>query len=191
MSFRFGIVLPQGWSHDLSGIDPSRHWDVIKGLAQHADAGQWESVWVIDHLHSLPASSPDPWGTHEAWSLMAALSAVTQRVRLGQMCTCIGFRNPAYLAKVAATCDIVSDVRVELGIGAGWGEAEWTAYGYGYPPARERLGMLEEGVQILRQAFTTGRASLQGEHYQVQDAIVRPLPLQEGGIPLWVAGAGE
>ncbi|WP_433555183.1 TIGR03560 family F420-dependent LLM class oxidoreductase [Pseudonocardia xinjiangensis] len=188
---RFGMFVPQGWSHDLAGIHPAAHWDVMKGLAQHADAGPWESIWVNDHFHALPTPPPDETGTHEAWSLMAAFGAVTGRVRLGQVCTCIGFRNPAYLAKVAATCDIVSGGRVEMCVGAGWDEAEWTAYGYGFPPARDRLGMLEEGVAIMRQAWTTGRATLRGKHYQVEDAIVRPLPLQDGGIPLWIAGQGE
>jgi alkanesulfonate monooxygenase SsuD/methylene tetrahydromethanopterin reductase-like flavin-dependent oxidoreductase (luciferase family) len=103
----------------------------------------------------------------------------------------MSYRNPAYLAKVAATCDIVSGGRVEMGIGGGWYEHEWRAYGYGFPSAGVRLGMLDEGVQVMRQAWTEGRATLNGKHYQVDGAIVRPLPLQEGGIPLWIAGGGE
>jgi alkanesulfonate monooxygenase SsuD/methylene tetrahydromethanopterin reductase-like flavin-dependent oxidoreductase (luciferase family) len=103
----------------------------------------------------------------------------------------MGYRNPAYLAKVAATCDVVSGGRVEMGIGGGWYEHEWRAYGYGFPSPGVRLGMLDEGVQIMRQAWTEGRATLHGRHYQVDGAIVRPLPLQEGGIPLWIAGGGE
>jgi alkanesulfonate monooxygenase SsuD/methylene tetrahydromethanopterin reductase-like flavin-dependent oxidoreductase (luciferase family) len=78
-----------------------------------------------------------------------------------------------------------------MGIGAGWYEQEWRAYGYGFPPARERLRALDEGVQIMRQAWTTGTATLDGKYYQVEGAIVRPLPLQDGGIPLWIAGGGE
>jgi F420-dependent oxidoreductase-like protein len=186
---RFGIFIPQGWRLDLVGIDPKDHWPTMKGLAQRADAGPWESIWVFDHFHTVPA--PTDEATHEAWTLMSAFGAVTERVRLGQMCTCMSYRNPAYLAKVAATCDHVSGGRIEMGIGAGWYEHEWQAYGYGFPPARERLRMLDEGVQIMRQAWTEGRASLDGKHYQVDDAIVRPLPLQEGGIPLWIAGGGE
>jgi F420-dependent oxidoreductase-like protein len=134
---------------------------------------------------------PTDEACHEAWTLVAALGATTERVRLGQMCTCMSYRNPAYLAKVAATCDIVSGGRVEMGIGGGWYEHEWRAYGYGFPSAGVRLGMLDEGVQIMRQAWTEGRATLHGKHYQVDGAIVRPLPLQEGGIPLWIAGGGE
>ena len=129
--------------------------------------------------------------THEAWTLMAAFAASTSRIRLGQMCTCMGYRNPAYLAKVAATVDVISGGRAEMGIGGGWYEHEWLAYGYGFPPVPERLRMLREGVEIMHQAWTTGEATLDGRHYQVDRAIVRPLPLQEGGIPLWVAGAGE
>ena len=129
--------------------------------------------------------------THEAWSLMAAYAASTSRVRIGQMCTCMSYRNPAYLAKVAATVDIVSGGRLDMGIGGGWYEHEWRAYGYGFPPIPERLGRLREGVEIMHQAWTTGRATLDGTFYQVDGAIVQPQPLQPGGIPIWVAGGGE
>ena len=186
---RFGLFVPQGWRHDLVGIDPADQWGVMKGLAQHADAGPWDSIWVYDHFHTVPA--PTDQATHEAWSLMSAFAAVTERVRLGQMCTCMAYRNPAYLAKVAATVDVVSGGRVEMGIGAGWYEHEWRAYGYGFPAARDRLGMLDEGVQIMKQAWGTGTATLDGKHYRVDGAIVQPRPLQDGGIPLWIAGGGE
>jgi alkanesulfonate monooxygenase SsuD/methylene tetrahydromethanopterin reductase-like flavin-dependent oxidoreductase (luciferase family) len=122
---------------------------------------------------------------------MAALAASTSRVRLGQMCTCMAYRNPAYLAKVAATVDVISGGRAEMGIGAGWYEHEWLAYGYGFPSAGQRLAMLDEGVQIMRDLWRTGEATLDGKHYQVDGAICRPLPLQDGGIPLWIAGGGE
>ena len=158
-------------------------------VARAAEESLFESIWVYDHFHTMPI--PTDEATHEAWTLMAALGAATQRIRLGQMCTCVGYRNPAYLAKVAATVDVVSGGRVEMGIGAGWYEHEWRAYGYGFPRAGERLAMLDEGVQIMRQLWSTGRATLDGEHYQVDGAICRPLPLQEGGIPLWIAGGGE
>jgi F420-dependent oxidoreductase-like protein len=186
---RFGLFIPQGWRMDLAGIEPSEHWSTMSTLAARADAGPWESIWVYDHFHTVPEPTDD--ATHEAWTLMAAFAASTQRVRLGQMCTCMAYRNPAYLAKVAATVDIVSGGRTEMGIGGGWYEHEWRAYGYGFPPARDRLGMLDEGVQIMRQAWTTGTATLAGKHYQVDGAIVRPTPLQPEGIPLWIAGGGE
>ena len=185
---RFGLFIPQGWRHDLVGIEPARHWEVMSGLAQAADAGPWESLWVYDHFHTVPVPSEE--ATHEAWTLMSAFAATTSRIRLGQMCTCMAYRNPAYLAKVAATVDIISGGRLEMGIGAGWYEHEWRAYGYGFPDAPARLRMLREGVEIMHQAWTTGSASLDGEFYQVDGAIVRPLPLQ-GRIPMWVAGGGE
>ena len=186
---RFGMFVPQGWRLDLAGIDPADQWDTMKSLVQRADAGPWESVWVYDHFHTVPKPTDD--ATHEAWTLMAAFGAVTERVRLGQMCTCMAYRNPVYLAKVAATCDVVSGGRIEMGIGAGWYENEWRAYGYGFPPPRERLGMLDEGVQIMRQAWAEGGASFDGKYYQVDRAKVAPMPLQDGGIPLWIAGGGE
>ncbi|MBF6328230.1 LLM class F420-dependent oxidoreductase [Nocardia transvalensis] len=187
---RFGIFIPQGWRLDLVGIDPAQQWGVMRDLAQRADANDaWESLWVYDHFHTVPV--PTEEATHEAWTLMAGFAAVTSRVRLGQMCTAMGYRNPAYLAKVAATTDHISGGRVEMGIGGGWYEHEWRAYGYGFPSAGERLGRLDEGVQIFKQAWSTGSATLDGKRYQVDGAIVRPLPLQEGGIPLWIAGGGE
>ncbi|NRG40415.1 LLM class F420-dependent oxidoreductase [Rathayibacter sp. VKM Ac-2835] len=186
---RFGLFIPQGWRHDLVGIDPADQWRTMRDLAQHADAGPWESVWVYDHFHTVPVVTEE--ATHEAWTLMAAFAAATSRVRLGQMCTCMSYRDPAHLAKIATTVDIVSGGRVEMGIGGGWYEHEWRAYGYGFPPIAERLGRLDEGVQIMRQAWTEGVSTLDGRYYQVDGAVNRPLPLQDGGIPLWVAGGGE
>lgn len=195
---KFGVFIPQGWRHDLVGIDPAQHWGVMGGLAQRADANpHWSSLWVFDHFHTL--LEPTPEATHEAWSLMAAFAASTSRIRLGQMCTCMGYRNPAYLAKVAATVDVISEGRLEMGIGAGWYEHEWRAYGYGFPRAGDRLGMLDEGVQIMRQLWTTATATLDGTHYQVDGALCYPRPLQgtsmpgsqDNGIPMWIAGGGE
>ncbi|WP_040837234.1 LLM class F420-dependent oxidoreductase [Nocardia brevicatena] len=187
---RFGIFVPQGWRLDLVGVDPAAQWGVMRDLAARADANPvWESLWVYDHFHTVP--EPTEEATHEAWTLMAAFAAATTRIRLGQMCTAMSYRNPAYLAKVAATVDLISGGRAEMGIGGGWYEHEWRAYGYGFPSAGERLGRLDEGVQIFRQAWRTGTATLDGRYYQVDGAIVRPLPAQEGGIPLWIAGGGE
>ena len=130
---------------------------------------------------------------------MAAFAGVTGRIRLGQMCTCVGYRNPAHLAKIAATVDVVSEGRLEMGIGAGWYEHEWRAYGYGFPSAGERLEALREGVEIMRELWTTGRSTYAGEHFSTDGALCFPRPLQgdtvpgnpHHGIPLWVAGGGE
>ena len=191
---RFGLFIPQGWRHDLVDIDASEHWAVMKRLAQHADAGAWESIWVYDHFHTVPV--PTDQATHEAWTLMAAFAAITDRVRLGQMCTCMGYRNPMHLAKIAATVDHISGGRTEMGIGGGWYEHEWNAYGYGFPEIGDRLRMLDEGVQIMSQAWREGTATLKGRYYQASGAILQPQPPQIGAdgrpaIPLWIAGGGE
>ena len=186
---RFGLFIPQGWRLDLVDIPAEKHWSVMRDLAAYADAGAWDSLWVYDHFHTVPV--PTDEATHEAWSLMAAYAATTSRIKLGQMCTAMSYRNPAYLAKVAATTDIISGGRVQMGIGGGWYEHEWRAYGYGFPSAGVRLGRLDEGVQIMRDAWRDGRVSFDGKHYQVDGAIVAPKPLQDNGIPMWIAGGGE
>ena len=186
---RFGMFIPQGWRLDLVGVDVSDQWPTMLRVAQLAEAGPWESIWVYDHFHTTPV--PTSEATHEAWTLMAALAATTSRVRLGQMCTCMGYRNPMYLAKVAATVDIISAGRAEMGIGAGWYEHEWNAYGYGFPGAGDRLGQLADGVEIMQQAWQNGVATHSGEYYQVDGALCYPRPVQEGGIPFWIAGGGE
>ena len=108
------------------------------------------------------------------------------------MCTAMSYRNPVYLAKVAATADIISGGRVQMGIGGGWYEHEWKAYGYGFPSAGVRLARLDEGVQIMREAWRRGEVSFPDfKHYPVEGAIVEPKPLQDGGLPLWIAGGGE
>ena len=183
---------------DLAGIDPAQQWGSMLGLARRLDENpDWESLWVYDHFHTIPVPSQE--ATHEAWSLMAAFAAATKRVRLGQMCTCMAYRQPTYLAKVAATVDVVSGGRLEMGIGAGWYEQEWRAYGYGFPSAGGRLGRLREGLDIFRQAWTTGSSTLDGTYYQVDGARCWPRPLQgtsspgsaANGIPMWIAGGGE
>lgn len=162
----------------------------MRELAAHVDEGGiWDSLWVYDHFHTVPV--PTGEATHEAWSLMSAFAATTSRIKLGQMCTAMSYRNPVYLAKIAATADIISGGRIQMGIGGGWYEHEWRAYGYGFPSAGVRLARLDEGVQIMRDAWRDGRVSFDGKHYQVADAIVAPKPLQDNGIPMWIAGGGE
>jgi F420-dependent oxidoreductase-like protein len=187
---RFGLFIPQGWRLDLVGIEPADQWSAMRDLATYVDDGDtWDSLWVYDHFHTVPM--PTTEATHEAWALMSAYAATTTRIKLGQMCTAMSYRNPVYLAKVAATADIISGGRIQMGIGGGWYEHEWRAYGYGFPSAGVRLARLDEGVQIMRDAWRDGVVSFAGKHYQVDGAIVAPKPLQDGGIPLWIAGGGE
>ncbi|PTA47736.1 LLM class F420-dependent oxidoreductase [Micromonospora sp. RP3T] len=185
---QFGLSIPQGSGFELVGIPPAEQWDSIRDLAMAADAGPFDSIWMADHVLTYPPSDESVW---EVWSMMAAFAVCTSRVRLGQLCTCMGYRNPAHLAKMAACIDVMSGGRLQMGIGAGWFEEEWRTYGYGFPGVADRLGMLDEGVQIMQQMWTTGTATLKGKHYQVDGAFCRPLPAQEGGIPLWIGGGGE
>ena len=177
----FGLFIPQGWRFDLVGIEPARQWATMRDLVQAADRNpDWASAWVYDHFHTTP--EPSDQATHEAWTLMAAFAAATDRIRLGQMCSCMAYRNPAYLAKVAATIDHVSGGRIEMGIGAGWYEHEWRAYGYGFPEPRERLRHLGKRVRPLpAPAHPPGvRPRQQPEHPR------RPVPRQRD-LPLVVA----
>jgi F420-dependent oxidoreductase-like protein len=128
---------------------------------------------------------------YEAWTLMAALAATTSTVRLGQMCTCNTYRPPSYLAKVAASIDVISNGRLEMGIGAGWYEHEHDGYGYPFLSPSGRLGMLREGVEIMRAMWTEDVVNYEGKYYTLDGAICQPKPIQDPHIPLWIAGGGE
>ncbi|HET7846500.1 MAG TPA: LLM class F420-dependent oxidoreductase [Acidimicrobiia bacterium] len=186
---RFGAFVPQGWRLDLAGIEPDEHWPTITTVVKAIEAGSFESAWVYDHFHTVPVATQEP--TYEAWTLMAALAAVTDRVRLGQMCTCNSYRPPSLLAKAAASVDVISGGRLEMGIGAGWYQAEYEGYGYEFAKDSVRLGQLEEGVQILKRMWTEDVVDFDGRHYQLKGAICRPKPLQAPHVPIWVAGGGE
>jgi F420-dependent oxidoreductase-like protein len=135
--------------------------------------------------------TPTQEATYEAWTLMASLAAVTSAVRLGQMCTCNTYRPPSYLAKVAASIDVISGGRLEMGIGAGWYEHEHDGYGFPFLAPGPRIRMLEEGVEIMKAMWTEDVVDYDGRHYRLQGAICQPKPLQSPHIPLWVAGGGE
>ncbi|HEY7563316.1 MAG TPA: LLM class F420-dependent oxidoreductase [Acidimicrobiia bacterium] len=186
---RSGVFIPQGWRLDLVGIPRRQQWEVMHDVAVAAEIAGFESVWVYDHFHTVPVATQEV--THEAWSLMGALAASTNRIRLGQMCTCNGYRPPSYLAKVAATIDVISKGRLEMGIGAGWFEEEFVAYGYEFPRPGVRIAQLEEGIEIMRRMWTEDEVHFDGKHYQLRGAICQPKPLQTPHVPLWVAGGGE
>jgi F420-dependent oxidoreductase-like protein len=186
---RFGAFVPQGWRHDLVGIPTEEHWETMRGVAAKIEAWDFESLWVFDHFHTVP--EPTQEVTYEAWTLMAALAAATETVRLGQMCTCNTYRPPSYLAKVAASIDVISGGRLEMGIGAGWYEHEHDGYGYPFLKPSERIGMLREGVEIMKAMWTEEVVDYDGEYYQLKGAINQPKPLQDPHIPFWIAGGGE
>lgn len=184
-----GAFIPQGWRMDLSGVPINEQWETIINSANKIEELGYHSLWVYDHFHTVPSPTQDP--TYECWSLMAALSQTTSKVRLGQMCTCNSYRNPAYLTKVASTIDVMSGGRLEYAIGAGWYDQEYKAYGYDYPSAGVRLKMLEESLIIYKKMTTEDEASFEGEYYQINKAINKPKPIQKPHPPLWVCGGGE
>ena len=186
---KIGAMVPQGWRMDLHDIKPEQQWDTIIEASARIEKLNYASVWVYDHFHTVPSPTQDP--TFECWSLMAALSQVTENVRIGQMCTCNSYRNPAYLTKVASTIDSMSGGRLEFAIGAGWYDQEYKAYGYDYPSAGVRLKMLEEALQIYIAMTTQDKASFEGDYYKIKDAINQPKPLKKPSPPLWVCGGGE
>lgn len=161
----------------------------MSNVATAIETAGYESLWVYDHFHTVPTATQEP--TYEAWTLMAALGATTSSVRLGQMCTCNSYRPPAYLAKVAASIDVITNGRLEMGIGAGWYEGEYTGYGYPFPKPSVRIGQLRESVEIMRALWTEDEVDYAGEHYRLNGAICSPKPVQEPHIPLWIAGGGE
>jgi F420-dependent oxidoreductase-like protein len=190
MSLKFGISLPQGWTMDLASIkDPVEAYEAMTGVAQTADETGFTSVWLVDHFHTIPQPSQEV--TFEAWTTTAALARDTKRVRVGQLVTCNGYRNPALLAKMASTVDVLSHGRLNFGIGSGWYEHEYRAYGYDYPEAPERLRYLREAVQVILKMWTEEEAAFEGKYYQVRGAINQPKGVQKPHIPLLIGGGGE
>src|SRR5713226_4283755 len=186
----FGVIVPQGWRMDLVGIsDPSEAYETMTRVAQEADALGYHSIWLYDHFHTVP--TPTQEITFECWTSTAALARDTRRVRLGQMVTCNSYRNPALLAKMASTVDALSHGRLDFGIGAGWYEEEYRAYGYPYPETRERLQRLREAIQVILAMWTQDEASFEGTYYQVRGAINQPKGVQKPHIPLLIGGEGE
>ncbi len=190
MPMKYGLTLPQGWTMDLTSIkDPVEAYETMTRVAQKADETGFESVWLVDHFHTIPQPSQEL--TFECWTSTAALARDTKRVRIGQMVSCNGYRNPALLAKMASTVDVLSHGRLNFGIGSGWYEHEYRAYGYDYPDAPERLRYLREAVQVIQAMWTQEEAVFEGQYYQVRGAINQPKGVQKPHIPMLIGGGGE
>ena len=183
-----GLLTPQGWKGEYDGWEPASAWSRTIELATQAEALGFESLWVFDHFHTVP--QPKDEITFESFSVLSALAMATERVRLGHMVICTGFRNPALTAKMAATIDVISRGRFELGIGAGWKEDEWRGYGYGFPTLGERMAALGDHLEVIRAMLGSGRATFDGRYAHVRGAINEPKGMQEH-IPVIVGGNGE
>lgn len=175
---RFGLFFPQvGFS-----------FPVIRDRVLLAERLGYDSVFYVDHMWSRGLPGLDHL---EAWTLMSATAALTERIRIGALVLCNSYRNPALLAKMAASLDAVSGGRLVLGIGAGWMEEEYRAYGYAFPPLRVRAEQLGEALQILKLLLTQPTATFAGKHYEVREAVNAPKPVQKPHPPILVGGAGE
>jgi F420-dependent oxidoreductase-like protein len=160
----------------------ARHW-------QRAEELGYDAAWLDDHFYGV--ATPPSDNSLECWTLLAALARETSRLRFGALVTCNNYRHPPLLAKMAATLDHLSDGRLEFGLGAGWYEHEYVAYGYDFPPVGTRLAQLDEALQICRLLWTEERATFHGRHYRVEKAWCNPKPLQQPYPPIMIGGGGE
>ncbi len=185
---QIGVMAPQGWKGEYDGWDAATAWQRTIELTQSAEELGFESMWVFDHFHTVP--DPTDEITFESFSTLAAMAMVTSRVRLGHMVVCTSFRNPGLTAKLTSTLDVISSGRFELGIGAGWKEDEWLAYGYGFPPIGERIDTFEEHLEVITRMLAPGRATFKGKYAQVRDAVNVPKGIQSH-IPIIIGGNGR
>lgn len=184
---QFGLQIP----NFSFGVEAARLFGKVVELAETAEATGFDSVWVMDHLYQLPALGGAEQPMLEAYTLLGALGARTSRVRLGTLVTGVTYRNPAFLAKVITTLDVITGGRAILGIGAAWHDVEHIAFGYDFPSAKERLDRLEDAVQICRAMFTQEVPSFSGRHYAIHELRNVPRPVTPGGPPIMIGGGGE
>ena len=185
---RFGAFAPQGWKLEYTGWTAADAWARTVEIAKVVERVGYDHLWVYDHVETVPRRE----ATHvfEAFTTLAALAQHTSRIRLGQLVTCASYRNAGLLAKEAATVDVVSGGRLIFGLGAGWYEREYEAYGYEYLPAGERLAVLEETVDVIKRLWTEETVTHHGTHLHFEGAYCDPKPLQQ--LPeIWIGGGGE
>lgn len=170
-------------------IEPAFGFDFEEalGLAQSLEPNGFSSVWASDHF-MLNSGDPDR-NCMEAWTLLTALAVGVKNIRIGSLVTSASYRNPALLAKIAATLDHISEGRLEFGIGAGWKDVEYEAYGYRFPSAGERVRQLEEALAIIKSLWTQPTTTFTGTHYSVKDAVAAPKPVQSPRPPILIGGS--
>jgi F420-dependent oxidoreductase-like protein len=190
MGIKFGIFTPQGWRRDLNEIaDPYEQYEAMTNVGKMADAGGWDSIWVYDHFHTTPYAELDT--TFECWTITSTLVRDTKRVNVGQMVGCNGYRNPSLYAKISSTVDVASNGRLYAGIGAGWYEAEWKAYGYPWVETPQRMGMFREAVQVITKMWTEDYPQFHGKYYTIDKPINEPKGIRKPHPMFWIGGSGE
>jgi F420-dependent oxidoreductase-like protein len=175
---------------NFPGVGPGEVFDKLVSIAQAAEASGFSSVTVMDHYHQIPPVGPPENWMFEGNAMLAALAAQTTTINFGLLVGGVTYRNPAQHAKITTTLDVISGGRVYHGIGAGWFEAEHDAYGYDFPPLKERFERLEDHLRIARAMFTEEQATYAGRHHSVTEAYNNPKPLR-GDIPIVIGGSGE
>jgi F420-dependent oxidoreductase-like protein len=164
-------------------------YECIRGIAAESEKLGFESLWVSDHFFLSPESAGTP--CLECWTTLAALARDTSRLRLGAMVASQSYRNPALVAKIAASIDNLSGGRLNFGVGAGWKEVEYRAYGYPFPSPDTRIRQLNDSLEIARRMWTEERASYEGKYYKVREALCDPKPVQKPYPPIWIGGTGS
>jgi alkanesulfonate monooxygenase SsuD/methylene tetrahydromethanopterin reductase-like flavin-dependent oxidoreductase (luciferase family) len=184
---KLGLTLPQGCDREYLGVDPATAWRRTVEVARWAEDTGFDSLWVYDHMQVDPPPEEAP--IFEPFAELAALAVETRRARLGHLVLAASYRNAGLTAKAISTIDVISGGRAILGIGAGWKEDEWLAYGYGFPSTNERLAQLGDHLEVISRMLGDGRATYEGELASVRGAINEPKGIQPR-IPIIVGGNG-
>ena len=174
------------------GMETSQHrltWPELLARVRLAEDAEFDGAWIFDHFTALYGEGPG--ACMEGWTLLAGLAAATERIRLATLVTGITYRHPSLLATEAVTVDHISGGRLELALGAAWFEEEHRRLGFDFPPAGERVELLEESIEVIRLLMTTDDASFEGRHVRLAGATYRPRPVQQPHPPLWIGASGE
>ena len=188
MAAFFGFHMP---TFTFRGVPNDRLFDRVVENAKAAERAGFDLVTVMDHLYQIRGIGPETEPMMEAYTTLSALATQTSRVKLGTLVTGVTYRNPALLAKMVTTLDVISKGRAILGIGAAWNEDEHRGYGFEFPPIARRMDRLDEALTIARLMFTEERPSFEGKYYRIDRAVNVPRPIQPGGPKILVGGGGE
>jgi F420-dependent oxidoreductase-like protein len=188
MAIFFGFHMP---NFTFPGVPDEALFDHVVTSAQAVERAGFDLLTVMDHFYQIGGVGPESDPMLEAYTVLGALAARTSRIRLGTLVTGVTYRNPALLAKMVTTLDVISKGRAVMGIGAAWNESEHLGYGFAFPSVRERMDRLDEALTIIKRMFREERPSFQGRYYQVEQALNSPRPIQCGGPKILIGGGGE
>jgi F420-dependent oxidoreductase-like protein len=182
-----GLQIP---NFNFPGVSEEELFGKLVDIATTAESSGFDTVLVMDHLHQIPGVGPPENWMLEGNTILPALAARTERVNLSLLVAGVTYRNPALHAKITTTLDVISGGRAIHGLGAAWFEDEHRAYGFDFPPLKERFELLEDALNISRAMFTEQRATYEGTHHSVREALNNPRPIR-GDIPIMIGGSGE